>query len=82
MDQRAVPDRRVVQVDVAVDRRTMPRRGRPKGDPSERMDIRFPQRLFDVVCRDAVRRGIPASTLVRRIVAQHFLSGDKSQQLP
>jgi hypothetical protein len=82
MDRRAEADRRVAQLDVADDRRVEKRRGRPKGDPSERMDVRLPQPLFDAVCRDALRRGIPASTLVRRIVAQHFLSGGKAATAP
>jgi predicted DNA binding CopG/RHH family protein len=56
------------------------RRGRPRAEhPSEKMDIRLSRPVFDAVCRVAVRRGVPAATLIRQLLERQFLPGDKSE---
>lgn len=73
-------DRRVTDISVSVERR---KRGRPKLDqPMERVDLRLPPDVHDELCRDALRREIPASTLARRILVAFFVGKKKLSTSP
>lgn len=58
----------------------MAKRGRPPvSRPTERINLRVPIGLYDVLCREALRRDLKVSVLSRRILAKYFLSPNKSQ---
>jgi len=67
----------------------MKRRGRPPS-PSEKIEVRVPVRLYDAVCREAIRARVPLAEFVRKLLirqvrrrrkAKSFLSVNKSDEV-
>ena len=59
----------------------MAKRGRPRGAPSEVVNVRLAVTAYDEACRIALRRGIPLSTLLRESLEELFV-GKKSTTEP
>ncbi len=57
----------------------MAKRGRPPlGDgASERVNIRLPQHVYDVVCRESLKHDVPISVILRRAILRVFVAPQK-----
>lgn len=84
MDERRVTtDRRVVQIDVAADRRVRRRRGRPRISDlgSERIDLRIPLPNYDALCVVALAEGLDVRAMARQILIAG-ISAVKNRRMP
>lgn len=55
----------------------MKRRGRPPS-PSESIRVRVPVRVYDAVCREAIRARVPLAEFVRKLLIRQVRKGRKA----